>query len=80
MHVKTKKELGLALGTILLSSIGYFFTTGFYPVWWLAWFAPIPILLYALRFSFKSTLIVAFLVGLIGKKWLNRTGQNVGVF
>ena len=55
-----------AIAAILLSGFAYFFTTGFYAVWWLAWLAPVPLLLYSLRFSLKSTLLVAFLSGLIG--------------
>ena len=59
------QRLSYAIAAILLSGFAYFFTTGFYAVWWLAWLAPIPLLLYSLRFSLKSTLLVAFLAGLI---------------
>lgn len=59
------QRLSYAIAAILLSGFAYFFTTGFYAIWWLAWLAPIPLLLYSLRFSLKSTLLVAFLAGLI---------------
>lgn len=55
-----------AFAAIFLSGLAYYFTTGFYATWWLAWFSPIPLLLYGFRYSLKNTLIVAFFAGLIG--------------
>jgi apolipoprotein N-acyltransferase len=46
--------------TIFLTSLAYYFSTGFNNIWWLLWIAPIPVLLYALN----SSILMSFVAGL----------------
>jgi apolipoprotein N-acyltransferase len=59
------KQISFALA-VIASSIALYFGTGLQPIWWLAWIAPIPLLLLASRASLKSTFAVALLAWTIG--------------
>jgi apolipoprotein N-acyltransferase len=48
---------GLALAA---SAICFFFGTGLHPVWWLTWFAPLPVLIAAPRLSRWTAFALAF--------------------
>ena len=43
-----------------LTAAAYFVSFGLHPVWWLAWFAPLPVLLLAPRLSAWQALAIAF--------------------
>lgn len=58
------KSFLAALLTLLSSGCAFYFSTEFHHVWFLAWIAPIPVLLYAHHTNFTKTLWVSFLVGL----------------
>jgi len=58
------KSFLAALLTVLSSGCAFYFSTEFHHVWFLAWVAPIPVLLYAYRENFSKTLWISFLVGL----------------
>jgi apolipoprotein N-acyltransferase len=49
--------------TILLSGAAYYLSSYFHEIWWLAWLAPIPVLVYAFKNKLLPTLIVAAIVG-----------------
>lgn len=51
---------------VVVSSIGYYFSTGFYNVWLLTWLAPLPLLVYALEASWKSAILAGLIAYFIG--------------
>ena len=50
----------LILSAILLSAAGYYWTYGLFPIWELAWLAPVPILWLAPRLSARIAAVAAF--------------------
>ncbi len=56
----------VALLTVTVSAALFWFGTGLESAWPLAWFAPLPVLLFALRGSWWATALVAFGARLIG--------------
>jgi apolipoprotein N-acyltransferase len=44
----------------------FWFVMGLHPVWWLAWVAPVPLLIVAFRFSGPQALWMVFVAALIG--------------
>ena len=56
-----------AIIAIICSGVLYALSTGFYHLWFLAWLAPLPVLLYALSYPFWPTVCVAFLASFLGK-------------
>jgi len=57
---------------IMLSSVAYYYSTGFHNVWILTWLAPIPLCLYSLETSLISTISASFIAYFIGT--LNQFG------
>lgn len=58
-----------SVGACLVSAALFAFGTGLHPVWWLTWFAPVPVLLLAPRVSARRAALVAalaYLLGMIG--------------
>jgi apolipoprotein N-acyltransferase len=51
---------------LLVSGAAFYFTTGLHPVWWLLWFAPVPLLLLAPRVSGQVAFSTAFLAYAVG--------------
>src|ERR1700733_14187599 len=60
------RQLGIALLVIASAAVLVWFGNGINPLWPLLWFAPLPILLFALHSGWRSAAVVAFLAGLIG--------------
>jgi apolipoprotein N-acyltransferase len=56
----------LCLLAALASGILLYFATGLHPWWWVAWLAPIPLLIAAFRASHSETRWLAVIAGLIG--------------
>ena len=48
-HQNKKLEFAYFTATIILSSVAYYFSTGIYNCWFLTWFGPIPLFVYALE-------------------------------
>ncbi len=57
----TRTSFLFALAAFVFSASWFYFGTGLHPLWWLAWIAPIPVLLVAPRISMLS----AFLLGAV---------------
>ena len=57
----TKRVSTFPVGVIatLLSAVEFYFATGLHPLWWLLWFAPVPVLLFVLRARGGTTFLVA---------------------
>ncbi len=55
---RTPSALALAAPA---SAVAFYFGTGLHPIWWLAWIAPIPLLLLAPRVSRGRAFVMAFL-------------------
>jgi apolipoprotein N-acyltransferase len=55
-----------AAGALALSAVGYYFGTGLKPVWWVAWLAPLPLLLFAYRAPALSAAALAFGARVLG--------------
>ena len=55
---RTPSALALAAPA---SAVAFYFGTGLHPIWWLAWIAPIPVLLLAPRVSRGRAFVMAFL-------------------
>jgi apolipoprotein N-acyltransferase len=60
------RRIGIALLVIAVSAILVWFGNGLNPWWPLLWFAPLPVLLFALHSTWRSAAVVAFLAWLIG--------------
>jgi apolipoprotein N-acyltransferase len=60
------RHIALAFVTIALTATLFWFGNGLNPIWPLMWFAPLPVLLFALRNSWRSAALTAFLSWLIG--------------
>lgn len=58
------KKIVISFLTIICSGVSFYFSMGFHDLWWLAWVAPIPVLVYAYQNNFLSTLSVVFIAGL----------------
>ena len=58
---KPQTRRALILAVILLAAAGYYWTYGLFPIWWLAWLAPLPILWLAPRVSALTAAGAAFL-------------------
>lgn len=56
----------LVVAGTLASAALYYFGTGLRPVWWLTWWAPLPVLLVAPRVSARATGLVAFVAYVLG--------------
>jgi apolipoprotein N-acyltransferase len=56
----------LPLVALAASAAALWFGTGLHPLWWLTWFAPVPVLLAAARLSRRSTFALALLAWAIG--------------
>jgi apolipoprotein N-acyltransferase len=65
MHSR-QSVVGLAVFGLIASPAALYFGTGLHPIWWLAWIAPIPVLLFASRASWRETFAVAALAWAIG--------------
>jgi len=62
----TKKNILLAAGTVVAASAMLFWGTGLHPVWWLTWFAPLPVLLISPRLRRWHAFSVAALSWFLG--------------
>jgi apolipoprotein N-acyltransferase len=60
------RHIALALLAIAITAILIFFGNGLDPVWPLMWFAPLPVLLLALRSSWQTTAITSALAMFLG--------------
>ena len=60
------RRSGVALLTVASSAVLVWYGTGLYPKWPLLWFAPLPVLLFAARNSWRSTAVTASLAWFIG--------------
>jgi apolipoprotein N-acyltransferase len=60
------RRIAGALAAIVFTATMVWFGTGLFPKWPLLWFAPIPVLLFALRSTWRSTAVTAFLAWAIG--------------
>lgn len=65
MHKSKANVYGYAILTILLSGAAYYYSSFFDAQWWLAWLAPIPLLIFTYKHSWLPAIIVAFVVGLV---------------
>ncbi len=61
-----RKIPALALLAILASAALLWFGTGLHPVWWLTWWAPLPVLWLAARASFLTAFVAAFAGWMLG--------------
>jgi len=50
----------------LLSALFFFIGTGLHPYWWATWLAPVPVLAFAARASFKAAFFASFLAFSLG--------------
>lgn len=62
----TKKYILPAIGAMAATSALLFWSTGLYPVWWLTWFAPLPVLLISPRLERWRAFSVATLSWFLG--------------
>ncbi|HEX4580620.1 MAG TPA: nitrilase-related carbon-nitrogen hydrolase [Acidobacteriaceae bacterium] len=60
------RRIGIALLVIAVSAFLVWFGNGLDPWWPLLWFAPLPVLLFALHSTWRSAAVVAFLAWLLG--------------
>ena len=67
----------LAVCAVIASSALFFFGTGPYPVWWLTWFAPLPVLLIAARIDARPAFGIAALSWFIGGLNMWRIDRSV---
>jgi apolipoprotein N-acyltransferase len=58
------------------SGVLFYFSTGLHPIWWLLWFAPVPVLAVALQLRRRPAFFVALVAWLIGalNMWRYFTG------
>ena len=61
-----RKWLTFGLIAVALSALGWWYGSNLHPVWWLSWFAPLPILLLAPHVRARSAASAAFLAYSIG--------------
>jgi apolipoprotein N-acyltransferase len=73
------RHLGIALLVIASAAVLVWFGNGLNPLWPLLWFAPLPVLLFALHSGWRSAAVVAFLAWLIGSLTLWHYLRLVGV-
>jgi apolipoprotein N-acyltransferase len=59
-------RVALAIAALVASSLALYFGSGLHPIWWLAWFASLPVLLVAPRLSRWSACAVALLAWSLG--------------
>src|SRR5437868_6072281 len=57
----------LALAAGALSAALFYFGTGLHPIWWVVWFAPVPILAVAPRLSRRAAFLIAVVALLVGE-------------
>src|SRR5215472_4877095 len=62
----TRNPFLYAVEARVLSGVAFYYGTGLHPVWWLAWVAPIPVLLAAPLLSRKAAFAMAFLAWFAG--------------
>lgn len=67
----------LAVLTIIISALLYFYSLGFHDIGILVWFAPIPVLLFGLRFEPRLTFVVAFITSLLGSSDILQYSKTV---
>lgn len=60
------RHAGLGLLAIATSAVLVYFGNGLMPLWPLLWFAPLPVLLFASRSSWRAAALVAFFAWLLG--------------
>ena len=58
--VRDAQRIGLGLGTIAASAALLWFGSGLHPLWPLMWFAPLPVLLLAVRATAWEAALGAF--------------------
>lgn len=51
---------------VALTAIGWWLTTDLQPIWWVAWLAPLPLLVYAIRTRARSAALATFLAFALG--------------
>ncbi|MGH9775821.1 MAG: nitrilase-related carbon-nitrogen hydrolase [Candidatus Acidiferrales bacterium] len=59
-------NLFLCAGALALSAVLLFLGSGLHPLWWLTWFAPLPLLLLAPRISARSAFAISALAWFLG--------------
>jgi apolipoprotein N-acyltransferase len=59
-------RFGAAVLTIAITAILFWFGNGLNPIWPLVWLAPLPVLVFALRSSWRATAVTAFLSVILG--------------
>jgi len=64
--VSNFRRFGTAIAAIVTTAALAWFGNGLDPVWALMWIAPLPVLLFASRNSWRSTALVSFLAWLLG--------------
>lgn len=68
----------IAIACVLLSALGFYFSIGLGEQWWLAWFAPVPILWYAFGESAAGRVVLAsFATAALGASSLLRAYGSV---
>jgi len=60
------RRIGFAVLAVAATAVLVWFGAGMFPLWPLMWFAPLPLLLFANRGSWRGTALVAFGAWLIG--------------
>ena len=60
------KSILFAAGAVAATSAMLFWGTGLRPIWWLTWFAPLPVLLISLRLGRLGAFCVAALAWFLG--------------
>jgi hypothetical protein len=78
------KSFAIALGVIALSAVLAFLGVGLHPIWWLTWFALVPLLWFAARASAWMSFAVAAIAWIAGSlgwwHYLYRViGQQVAI-
>jgi apolipoprotein N-acyltransferase len=66
MESASPGRLPLQVGASLASGVLLRYVVGLEPVWWLAWLAPVPLLLLAFRSTWRETVWMVFVAALVG--------------
>lgn len=61
------RRITIGAAAVLVSSLGFYFGTGLPPIWWIAWIAPLPVLLASSQLSVRAAFPVALLARLFGE-------------
>lgn len=75
-----KSMLPISLAAVALAALCWWFGSGLYPLWWLTWLAPLPVLWLAPRIGARWAALAAFTAYAIGglNEW-NYLHTNIGM-